>query len=140
MYRLCRLSYPRFHQHHKITTSIARVVLSNLSQLPATALLSELHWLPVNSRITFKLACLTYKLLTFSQPAYLYMLLHHYTPTRTLWSTNQFFLDVPQFSNEFCKKSFSYLAPTVWNGLNLNIKLSPTFDIFKCHLKTHLFK
>jgi len=34
------------------------------AQLPATALLSELHWLPVNSRMTFKLACLTYKLLT----------------------------------------------------------------------------
>ena len=40
-------------------TSVARVVLPNLSHQPATALLSELHWLPVNSRITFKLACLT---------------------------------------------------------------------------------
>ena len=77
---------------------------------------SELHWLPVNSRITFKLACFTYKLLTTGQPAYLHMLLHQYTPTRTLWSTNQFFLDVPQFYTEFGKRSFSYLAPTVWNG------------------------
>ena len=47
-----------------VATSFACVVLPNLSQQPATALLSELHWLPVNSRITFKLACLTYKLLT----------------------------------------------------------------------------
>jgi len=47
-----------------VQTSVARVVLPNLSQQPATGLLSELHWLPVNSRITFKLACLTYKLLT----------------------------------------------------------------------------
>jgi len=38
------------------------------------------------------------------------------------------------------KRSFSYLAPTVWNKLPLNIRLSPTFDTFKRHLKTHLFK
>jgi len=30
--------------------------------------------------------------------------------------------------------------PTVWNGLPLNIRLSPTFDTFKRRLKTHLFK
>ena len=37
-------------------TSVARINLPNLSQLLATALLSELHWLPVTSRITFELA------------------------------------------------------------------------------------
>ena len=39
----------------------------------------------------------------------------------------------------FCKRSFSYLAPTVCNGLAFNIGLSPTFDTFKRRLKTHLF-
>ena len=53
----------------RVQTSVAHLVLPNLSQQPATAVLSELHWLPVNSRITFKLACLTYKLLTTGQPA-----------------------------------------------------------------------
>jgi len=42
----------------RVQTSVARVVLPNLSQKLATARLSELHWLPVintvNSRITFK--------------------------------------------------------------------------------------
>jgi len=36
----------------------------------------------------------------------------------TLRSTNQFFLHVPWFSTEFGKTLFSYLAPTVWNGLS----------------------
>ena len=102
----------------RVQTSAARVVLPNLSQQPATALLSELYWLPVNSRITFKLACLTYKLLTTGQPAYLCTLLRHYTTMRTLRSTNQFFLDVPRFSAEFGRTLFSYLAPTVWYGLS----------------------
>jgi len=34
--------------------------------------------------------------------------MHNYSPTRTLRSTNQFFLDVPRFSTEFGKRSFSY--------------------------------
>ena len=42
-----------------------------------TALLSELHWLPVQSRITFKIACLTYKVFTTGQPYYLRSLLHY---------------------------------------------------------------
>jgi len=86
------------------------------------------HWLPVTFRITFKLACLTYKLLTTGQPAYLHTLLLHYTTTGTMWLTNQFFLDVPRFSTEFGKRSFSYLAPIVWNELFLNIRLSLTFN------------
>jgi len=83
--------------------NLCRPQLPKLSQQPATALLSELHWLPVNSRITFKLACLTYKLLNTSQPAYLCTILHHYTPIRTLRSTNQFFLDVQRFSLNLVK-------------------------------------
>jgi len=73
---------------------------------------------------------------TTSQPAYPWM--HYYTPTHTTQSTNQLFLDVSRFSIEFDKSSCSYLAATVWNGLPLNIRLSPTLNTFKRCLKTHL--
>jgi len=33
--------------------------------------------------------------------------------------------DCPRFSAEFGKRSFSYLAPTVWNDLPLDIRLPP---------------
>ena len=89
-----------------VQISVGRIVLPNLSQLLATSLLSELQWLPVNSRVTFQLACLTYKLFSISQPAYLHTLLHHYTSIHILCLTNQFFLDVLQFSTKF-----SHLAP-----------------------------
>ena len=46
-------------------------------------------------------------------------------------STNQLLLDCPRFSTEFGKRSFSYLAPTVWNVLLLDTRLSPTADTFK---------
>jgi len=94
----------------RVQTSVARIVLPSLSHQPATALLSELHWLPVNTRIIFKLACLTYKLLTTGQPAYLRMLLHHYLPTRILRSTNEFFLNVLRFYTEFGKRLFGFYS------------------------------
>jgi len=43
------------------------------------------------------------------------------------------------FSTEFGKRSLSYLAPTVWNDLPLDTRLSPTADTFKPHLMTVLF-
>ena len=33
-----------------------------------------------------------------------------------------------KYTLTLCKRSCSYLAPTVCNGLPLNIRLSPTFD------------
>ena len=89
----------------------------------------------VKMKTTFKLACLTYKLLTTGQPAYLRTLLHHYTPTRTLRSTNQFFLDLLRFSTEFSKRSFNYLA-LEWSR---STSWYQTFTDFR-HLKTLHFQ
>ena len=50
-------------------TSPAHVVLPNLSQHRPLLFYLNYTGLPVNSRITFKLARLTYKLLTTGQPA-----------------------------------------------------------------------
>ena len=79
-----RLMYKIHKQTFTVTRNIGSLTVTtskpNLSRRwPATALLSQLHSLPVsvNSRITFKLARLTYKLLTTGQPAYLRTRLHH---------------------------------------------------------------
>ena len=67
------LPYWRLHQHQEtadyIQNSIARMVLRTTHTRPAD-LLSELHWLPVQSRISFKIACLTYKIVSIGQPIY----------------------------------------------------------------------
>ena len=49
------------------------------SQLPTTTLLSKLHGLPINSRITIKLACFTHKLLANGQYSYLHAFHDHHT-------------------------------------------------------------
>jgi len=60
-----------FKRLQSVQNSKSRVVLRHYSHHPAGDLLSELHWLPVQSRISFKIACLAYKILPTSQLIYM---------------------------------------------------------------------
>ena len=79
-------SYWTFFQLVKVKSYALCYVIS------CYALLSVLHWLPVQSRITFKIACLTYKVLTTGQPYYLRSLLHYYTPHHSVIFVLTYFL------------------------------------------------
>src|SRR5688572_10500037 len=54
----------------RIQNALAFVILRAPSRSNSLTLLSQLHWLPVQFRIKFKLACLTYKTLMTSTPNY----------------------------------------------------------------------
>ena len=106
-----------------------------------TPIRKELHWLPVQQRIHFKVLLLTYKCLNGEGPLYLSKLLCPYVPSRQLRSEDKQLLVVPKYRlSKFGKRSFSYAAPSLWNTLPLDIKLSPSVDAFKNRLKTHLFR
>ena len=114
----------------------ARVITKWRKNDHITPVLVDLHWLPVKQRIDFKILLLTYK-----APAYMRELLIPYFPKRTLRSTENHLLTPPRCRLEyFGKRSFAAAAPTLWNNLPLNIKQAPSVDIFKSHIKTHLFQ
>ena len=124
----------------RIQNSAARIVLNQHNRsTPSSQLLSQLHWLPVSYRIKFKLATITYKTLSVGQPSYLLTSLNPYHPTRSLRSSDQQLLNKPNITTEFGRRAFSYAAPDIWNDLPLNIRLSPSADSFKRHLKTFYF-
>ena len=101
--------------------------------------LQKLHWLPVTTRIAYKINLLTYKSYNGLSPTYLSDLLHRYVPARTLRSSNQSLLQLPHTSKTFGQRSFSYAAPSLWNNLPLPIRNADNVNIFKNMLKTHLF-
>ena len=72
--------------------------------------LSQLHWLAVLSRISFKIACLclTYRIFTVCEPCSIIARL----------------LEQPRVSAEFGRRSDSYLAPKIWHSLPLELRLS----------------
>lgn len=62
----------------------ARLILDCRKYYLITQLLRELHWLPVETRITFRLLLTTFKALNNLVPCYISNLLHIYSPDRRL--------------------------------------------------------
>jgi hypothetical protein len=124
----------------KVQNSLARVVVPSVKRHQhITPTLKMLHWLPIQQRIQFKIASLTFKTLLHHQPSYLLELLTPYVPTRNLRSADKSLLTVPDIRSANGRRSFSFAAPTVWNSLPLSLRLSPTLPLFLSGLKTYLF-
>ena len=80
-------------------------------------LLGELHWLPVEHRISYKILLLTYKALNGHAPQYLATLISKYVPSRPLCLEDQYLFNSPRWRLEtFGKRAFSK-APTLLNPL-----------------------
>ena len=104
------------------------------------SILKELHWLPIDTRIKFKIATLTFKALNTGNPPYLASLLHRHTPRRTLRSTSANLLSVRRCNLSFGTRGFRTAAPTIWNSLPANVRSCVTLSTFCRHLKSHLFQ
>ena len=128
----------------RIQNSLARVVTynkptNNFQASSTSQLLHNLHWLPIRSRIEFKIALLTYKILSTHQPAYLSNIIHPYIPPRVLRSGDLNKLEKPLVTTNFGSRSFSVASPTVWNSLPVSVKTCSSVSAFKHHLKTYYF-
>ena len=77
-------------------------------------LLFELHWLPVEHRIVFKILLLVFKSLNNLAPSYISDLLTPYIPSRSLRSSNQSLLVVPRsIQKSYGLQSFRNGCPSV---------------------------
>jgi len=123
----------------RVQNTLARVVSPGLPSEPVANKLRSLHWLPVHHRINFKIATLTYKLLSSGHPGYLSSLITRHQPVRLLRSSGQEFLSVPHVNTNFGRRAFSYSSPTVWNSIPLHIRQSSSLNTFKTQLKTFYF-
>ena len=105
-----------------VQNSLARVIYPSAKRSDhVSPLLHKLHWLPVSSRIEFKIATLTFKVLKFQQPAYIFDLIAPYSPPRSLRSSNKNLLIVPDIRSEMGRRSFFFAAPAIWNSLPQHI-------------------
>ena len=105
-----------------------------------TPTLKRLHWLPVRSRINFKMNLMTYKTLNGKSPEYICDLLKLKRCPRSIRNSDEKLLHVPKFRcNTLGGTCFSVGAPTEWNKLPQSIRYSASTESFKKALKTHLF-
>ena len=122
----------------RVQNLAARLALNDWRS-PIKQILVNLHWLPIQARIKFKICTLTYKLLSENQPANLRSLITSYVPPRLLRSSDQCLLTQPRTRTCIGQRAFRVCAPTVWNSLPLSIRLSPSLATFKRNLKTFYF-
>ena len=100
----------------------------------------DLHWLPIQARIDYKVIYLTWKTLNNQAPKYLRDMIKDTTHVRNMRSNNQRNLDMQRCINNYGTRAFSVIAPKLWNKLPVDIKNIKENHIFKKRLKTHLFK
>ena len=138
---LAGLSEEKIAKLQRIQNNAARLVLRKSKRDSVTALLHELHWLPVSARIDYKVATLCHQCIYGSEtPMYLKELIQPYVPRRSLRSNDSTLLVVPRFSLQtYGLRAFSVNGPKVWNSLPIELRQTTSYLSFKKHLKTHLF-
>ena len=115
----------------------ARTVL----QLPRSveAPLHELHWLPVSSRIDYKLAVTAFRAKHGLAPDYINELALPHSVSRTLRSTGTNLLHVPKSNIVKGDRAFMIDGPKVWNSVPSNIRTITNLVDFEKKLKTFFY-
>ena len=120
----------------------ARLVLGLDRRSSITTALSDLHWLPVKHRITFKVATLMHQALCHRCPAYFADLVAFSSTDshRRLRSTTTRAAAIQRTRTQFGRRAFSVCGPDVWNSLPPSVRTVDSSSSFRRALKTHLFQ
>ena len=133
------ISQCQINRLQKVLNSAARIITLTPIFHYITPVLLQLHWLPINFRIQFKIALFVHKSLNGTAPAYLKDLLRPQSqPKYHLRSRDQHLLAVPRIfrktlGDRACSTETLEHHPA-------EIRESANIDIFKRKLKTHFFK
>jgi len=125
---------------HRVQNNAARIVLQAPRRSHAQPLLRELHWLPVQHRIKYKVVVFTYKSRSSATaPTYLGCRIKVRVSERTLRLFAAPLLDNPFTRTDFVRRAFRCSVPTVWNSLPETIVSVDSLSVFKSRLKTCFF-
>ena len=125
----------------KVQNAAARLTFKLRKHDHITQTRKQLHWLPIEARITYKLCLHCHNFFHNSSPVYLADLLTVYVPGRSLRSSSDcYLLKVPSINTKkFGERAFRFAAPKSWNSLPFFIRQQSSTSAFKRSLKTHLF-
>ena len=119
----------------------ARIITGARKYDHITPVLISLHWLPVVSRIEFKILCMTFQIVHGHAPAYLKDLIVQQKSSRCLRSSSKLNLIIPKSRTKmYGDRSFSVAAPRLWNNLPEKLRAQEKYPAFRKELKTYLFR
>ena len=97
--------------------------------------LKNLSILSMTNRRQFHLMTFIYRILTTEQPPYLFSLFHYVDHDHSTRQVHYF--KIPQHRTANFQKSFSFIAPHLWNNISNNFKFQ-SFTDYKKQIKNHL--
>ena len=124
----------------KLQKRAARIILKANFNTPSTLMFQELGWLPVENRINYNKAPLTYKALNNMTPGYITNLLKPMSQAHSLnlRSAANGALYVPKARTTLYTRSFSCSVPRLWNSLPHEVRNSKSVTSFKKCVKAFL--
>jgi len=115
-------SQSTLHRLQRVQDAAARPICGASARTHALPLLKQLHWLPVSSRIQFKLCTLMFDINHGTASQYLSELVRRCDDTRLRSSARGNFV-VSRTRLHVTDKAFSIAGPRAWNALPSDIKL-----------------
>jgi len=124
-----------------VQNAAARLLTGACRSDHITPVLCQLHWLPVQRRVEFKIACLVHQSLASLAPTYLTADIHLVSEygRRLLHSSTDRTLTVPRTHNKFGDRNFAVAGPRLWDSLPTSLRQITSYGQFRRYLKTHLF-
>ena len=102
-------------------------------------MVKHLHWLPVDSRITYKIAVTVFKCLYDLAISYLMELLTIHQRDSRLRQVDTLQLCQPVAKKSVGEQAFIVTGPRVWNALPAELRHALSLASFKRQIKTFLF-
>ena len=120
----------------------ARLICRTYKFCHITPLLAELHWLPVHSRIHYKILLITFKVLHGLSPKYPSDLISIQQPSsyNLRRNDNGRLLESAKTKKTTGDRAFQVAAPFLWNKLSRSARDTTNLESFKTLIKTFLFK
>ena len=138
---LTGITTDQLNRLQRIQNCAARLIMKKRKYDHITPVIYELHWLPLEFRIQYKLAVLAFRHFEGTLPTYLSATLCMYEPARSLRSSTEILLKSPRVNLKSAgERSFHFAAPAVWNSLPNSLRNIHLLPQFKKQLETHLFR
>jgi len=118
----------------------ARLVTNTRPHEHITPAMKDLHWLPVNLRIKYKLCVMMHLIFTQQCPEYMNELVSLTASSSTrpgLRSASGLTYRKPKIRTKFGERAFSFSGPAAWNSLPDYLQSTTNTNSFKRLLKTH---
>ena len=139
---LAGLSKSTIASLQRVQNAAARMVLNLRPRDSISDGLRQLHWLPIESRIQFKLRLLMHLIHTGRCPSYIsetVQLVADNAGRTGLRSASTSRYILPRLRTVFGERAFSFSGPKAWNALPSRFHSIESTDSFKKQLKTFLF-